>query len=128
MSADKASDQVFKFWELARVPVVTRSSISAYLLAALARKMSAGQRRPPSQGMLNDIKAISTYAPYVDAMFLDNECAALLAEEPLRSDLQLKARIFCLNSGDAFLDYLTSLEKEASAEVRKYAGEIYGLA
>jgi hypothetical protein len=125
---DQMIAEVFRFWDWPGLQDLPVHRISAYLYASLARKMSAGQLRPPSRGMFNDIRAISTYAPYVDAMFLDNECAALLSEEPLRSDLDLKATIFSLNAGDAFLDYLTSLEMETSQEVRRYAREIYGAA
>ena len=79
--------------------------------------------------MMNDVRAISTYGPYVDAMFLDNECASLLAEEPLRSKVKgnLKAKIFSATSGDAFLKYLRELELRAPPEVKQYAEEIYGL-
>ncbi len=63
------------------------NDIGALLVAARARKAANGQRRPPSPGMWNDIVAISSFLPYCDAMFLDNECAALVAEEPLRTRL-----------------------------------------
>ena len=39
-------------------------------------------------------------------MFLDNECASLLSEEPLRSEINLTARIFSAQSGKAFLESL----------------------
>jgi hypothetical protein len=120
-------DFVFDFWDWSGLQHLPVHRISSYLYAALARKMAAGQRRPPNQGMMNDIAAISTYGPYVDAMFVDNECAALLAEEPLLSDLRLKTQIFSLNSADAFLAYLGELEAKASFEVRSYTHEIYSL-
>lgn len=100
--------------------------ISSYLFAALARKAAAGQRRPPGRGTFSDIKAIAAYAPYVDAMFVDREWAGLLAEKPLCDELNLKARIFSLTNGDAFLGYLDSLAGQATPEVREYAREIYG--
>ena len=64
--------------------------------------------------MMNDVNAISAYGPFVDAMFLDNECASLLREEPLRSEIKLNAEIFSATSGDAFLRYLKDLEKQNS--------------
>lgn len=99
--------------------------ISAYLFAALARKITAGQRKLPTRGFMNDVKAISAYAPHVDAMFLDRECAALLSEEPLRSELPLKARIFSLQSASAFLEYLEELAAHASSEIRESAKLLY---
>lgn len=76
---------------------------------------------------MNDVRAISAYAPYVDAMFVDNECSALLAEEPLLSELDYKARIFSLSRGDEFLQYLAEMEEATPVEVRDYAARIYGV-
>ena len=77
--------------------------------------------------MSNDIVAISTYGPYVDAMFLDDECAALLSEEPLKSEIGITAHIFSLNSAEVFLEYLASLADSTPHEIRKEAIEIYGI-
>ena len=99
--------------------------ISCYLFAALARKVGAGQKRAPGRGTLNDIKALAAYGPYVDAMFIDKEWAGLLAERPLHDELKLKARIFSINTGDAFLDYLDGLERRATVEVRELSQTIY---
>ena len=55
---------------------------------------------------MNDVRAISTYAPYVDAMFVDRECAELLGEGRLRDELEYKARIFSFADTQAFIDYL----------------------
>jgi hypothetical protein len=123
----EASSLVPDFWDwppLQRLPV---HRISAHLYAAMARKVAAGQKRPPSQGMLNDVTAIATYAPYVDAMFVDNECAALLREAPLPQALKLKARIFSLNTGADFLAYLRGLDVGTPDDVRHWAEHIYGL-
>ena len=46
-------------------------------------RVAGGQRRV-TRGFMNDVRAISTYAPYVDAMFIDRECADLLGEGRLR--------------------------------------------
>lgn len=125
---DESAAEVYKYWDWPANEHIPTHRISAYLFAALARKLVSGQKRPPSRGMFNDINAISTYGPYVDAMFLDNECAQFLSEQPLATDLKLKAKIFSTNTGDAFLAYLRELQNGASMETQKYASEIYGLA
>jgi hypothetical protein len=102
--------------------------IFAYLMAALGWKISCGQRRPIEPGILNDFTAIATYGPYVDAMFVDKECAELLTHGRLRADLTLKAKIFSLQSRDEFLQYMTDLAESATKEVRDFAKEIYGVA
>jgi hypothetical protein len=100
--------------------------IGSHLFAAIARKASAGQRRLPSKGMLNDVRVISSYAPFVDAMFVDNECAALLAEEPLAGRLRYKARIFSLNTRDEFLAYVRSIGDSTPDSVKRQALDVYG--
>jgi hypothetical protein len=103
------------------------NDISALLLAAVARKAASGQRRPPSPGMWNDITAIASFLPYCDAMFLDNECAGLLREEPLRTKLaRFGTRIFSRRTGGAFLEYLSSLEHDAGADHVQLVADVYG--
>jgi hypothetical protein len=110
----------FTDWpELAHLP---QHRIAAHLYAAIARSMAAGQTKPP-KGMMNDIRAVSTYGPYVDAMFIDKGCAELIRQ--LGPRIQLKARIFSLNDKQAFLDYLDEVAAAATPEVRAYAQELY---
>lgn len=100
--------------------------ISAHLFAAIADRFARGQKRRPSRGMMNDIKAISSYGPYVDAMFLDNECASFLEEKSVRKGVKLKAQIFCLRRSDDFLAYLRELVDSTPQEVTDAARELYG--
>jgi transcription elongation factor Elf1 len=100
--------------------------ISAHLFAAIGDRLARGQKRRPSRGMMNDIKAISLYGPYVDAMFLDNECASLLEEKAVMREVKLKARIFCLRRSAAFLAYLRELIDSTPQEVIDAARELYG--
>ena len=100
--------------------------IFAQLFAAIAGRLAHGRKRRPSRGMMNDIKAISLYGPYVDAMFLDNECASLLEEKAVRRGVKLKARIFCLRRSADFLAYLRELVDSTPQEVIDAARELYG--
>ena len=103
------------------------NSISALLMAALARKAASGQRKAPRGGAWNDIKAISTYLPYCDAVFIDDQFAGLLREEPLRSRLAVyQPRIFSNQNRGGFLDWLRRLELDAEpAHIAKVL-EVYG--
>jgi hypothetical protein len=85
-----------------------------------------GQRKFTRE-IITDFKAIAAYAPYVDAMFVDRECALLLGEGKLRRHLQYRARIYSYANKDSFLAYLRELEAQATAEVRDYAERIYGI-
>ena len=125
-SEKAAGKEVIRFWAWERNREIPHHRISSYLFAALARRVVGGQRRL-TRGFLNDVRAISTYAPYVDAMFVDRECAELLAQGRLRKELKYKARIFSFADTKAFIDYLESLEQAATDEVRECAATIYGL-
>jgi hypothetical protein len=118
--------EVLRFWNWDRNLEQPHHRISSYMFAAIGRRVASGQRRV-NRGMMNDVRAIATYAPYVDAMFVDKECAALLAEPRLAQDLNYKARIFSLTSGQAFLDYLTEIDAATPPEVCEQATRIYGI-
>ncbi|MHC2462861.1 ImmA/IrrE family metallo-endopeptidase [Bradyrhizobium embrapense] len=107
--------------------VSVQAGIFAYLIAALGWRVSSGQSPTLTAGVLNDFTAIATYAPYVDAMFVDRQCASLLKQGRLRSDLSYKARIFSMSNKQEFLDYLRELADTASPEVRGRAHELYGV-
>ena len=73
-----------------QIPVV---SIGATMWAGLAHRFHNGQKDwKPS--IANDITAISTYLPFCDAMFLENECANLLTTNPVKGRIGYKTRDF----------------------------------
>ncbi|CAN7566710.1 hypothetical protein LJR225_004193 [Phenylobacterium sp. LjRoot225] len=125
-SSEEASETVVRFWNWKGNWRLPHHRISAHLFAGLARKMAAGQKELPTRGFFNDVNAVSVYGPYVDAIFLDNGCAGLV-REMIQSGVTLKAKVFSPRSGDQFLAYLEELETKATAEVREYAHEAYGI-
>lgn len=124
---DKQLTEIIKFWHWERQREIPHQKISSYLFAAVARRVAMGEKRIVDRGLMNDVRTISTYAPYVDALFIDKRCAALLNEEPLRVELKYKARIFSLSDPDEFLEYLREIEGQTPEEVREYAALIYGI-
>ena len=126
-SDDDAIRRVGAFWDWPRLNEMPFNRISAYLFAAFGRRVAMGQRKF-TRGLMTDFQSISAYAPYVDAMFVDRECALLLGEGELRRELNYRARIYSYADKDAFLAYLRELEARATAEVRGYAARIYGIA
>jgi len=109
---DDHLQRIVDFWRWDKNRELPQNKISAYLFAAVSQRIATGGKKIVDRGLLNDISAVSTYAPYMDAMFLDNRFAALLSEEPLVTELNYKARIYSLRSKDAFLAYLTEIEDE----------------
>jgi hypothetical protein len=70
-----AGQEVLRFWNWDRNLEQPHHRISAYIFAAIGRRVVNGQRRI-NRGMMNDVRAIASYAPYVDAMFVDRELFA----------------------------------------------------
>lgn len=104
-----------------------QNEISALLMAGLARRASNGQKRPPTRGMWNDMQAISGFLPYCDAMLIDDGCARLLAEGPLKTRLACySARVFSKQTLESFIDYLTDLEEKAGPAWLDSVIQVYG--
>lgn len=125
-SDEEAMRRVGAFWDWPRLHEMPFNCIFAYLFAAFGRRVTMGQRKF-TRGLMTDFQAIAAYAPSVDAMFIDRECALLLGEGALRHDLYYRARIYSYANKNEFLAYLYELEAQATAEVRDYARRIYGI-
>jgi hypothetical protein len=123
---EELARKVNEFWLWDGNRTQPHLQIFSHLFAALARKVASGQRSV-TRGFMNDIMAISTYSPYVDAMFIDRECAALLSERPLVTNLIYKAKIFSMANLPQFIEYLAEMEREVPDEVHLYAKRIYGI-
>ena len=118
--------KLIQFWQWPELWKIPYHWISAHLFAATAVRLAGGQKKLPTPGFNNDIQAISTYAPYVDAMFVDIDCESLLNDGRLKRALDYKARLFSKNSSKQFFDYLESLETSLSDDVRCWTGFLYG--
>src|SRR3546814_17645104 len=66
------------FWRWERNSEMPFGRIMAYMFAALAAQVKAGRRQGVSAGFMHDGEAVAAYAPCVDAMFSDQECAVQL--------------------------------------------------
>ena len=126
VAAIQQGNEVNMFWQWEGNRGLPHLRISAYFFAAFARRAAQGQKKI-TRGLMIDVTSIATYAPYVDAMVVDQECANLLAEKPLATDLKYKARIFSLGNPDELLEYLDELEKNVPRQVHEFATRIYKL-
>ena len=99
--------------------------IYCMLLAALARKAAGGRKNLPNQGTAADFEMISLLLPYCDALFIDNECHGYLNEAPLKDEIRYGAKVFSLNTREAFLAYLDEVETNAPEAVLKAMQEVY---
>jgi hypothetical protein len=100
--------------------------ISAAMFASLAMKAASGQKKIPNQGTVTDVNIVSTLLPYCDAMFMDNECSALLHDIPRSHALPHRCRVFSLNTGADFIRYLTEIRDSVSPEHLRLVEQVYG--
>ncbi len=94
--------------------------------SSLARKAGSGQKKPPDQGMTNDLNMLSLLLPYCDAMFIDNQCRTCLEEKDVIEHFDYKTSVFSLNNKEKFFAYLEKLEKDLPAKYLEKVVEIYG--
>jgi hypothetical protein len=102
------------------------NKIASMLHAALARQAAAGRKKLPTRGMMNDIGVISVLLPYCDAMFVDNECYALLKTKPLCEAIDYGTAVFSPRLRSEFLAYLDDIKASAPHEHFEKVAEVYG--
>ncbi|MDF2531099.1 MAG: hypothetical protein K0Q65_680 [Clostridia bacterium] len=125
VSEEDSLKQAFEFLRSPYLKNVPFIQISTLMYAALARKAVNGQKKAKAS-FFNDVRTISCLKPYCDAMFVDNECASLLNEEPLRTCITGGAKIFSLNTKEQFLEYLEEIIFTAPKEHIDKVEEVYG--
>ena len=125
-SKEEALKKTCEFLRSEEIDIIPFIRIYALLAAGLARKAANGQINPPNRGMAKDLDIVSHLLPYCDAMFIDNGCASLINENPIKDRIGFDTRIFSLNSKDKFLLYLSEIEDRASSEHISKLNEVYG--
>src|SRR5438445_10780200 len=88
--------------------------IRAMLYAAVARKAAAGQKHPPTTGLVTDVEMVSLLLPYCDAMLVDGEIAGYLKEEPLASSIGFPCKVFSPRTIPQFMTCLDKIETAAT--------------
>jgi len=130
LSNEEALQKIILYFGSNQIKEVPYIKISAGLFASIARKAANGQKKPLTIGDVNDIKAISSLAPYCEAMFIDNKMYSLLTErvdgKQLREFVGLNTKFYCQNTMDDFLDFLQKIEESASKSHLAKVKEVYG--
>jgi len=87
---------------------------------------SLGRVKPPTQGLVTDIRMVSGLLPYCDAMLVDGEIAGYLRNEPLASSVGVYAKVFSSRTLEELIVYLRGIEQSATAEHLALVEEVYG--
>lgn len=115
------------FFESTCFSAVDWVKITSHMLAYIAQQAAKqGRNKLPTPGFGYDVLAISSYMPYCDAMFIDNECQTMLSQNPLRDRLGYPAILFSANTIDKLVDYLRDIASNAHPEHLNIVASIYG--
>ena len=102
------------------------NKISTRLFATIAHAAANHQRHAPDRGILNDIRVVSAYVPYCDAMLIDNRARAMVQGLPRRHALDYPCRMFSKSNSPEFFDYLRAIERDADPLVLSLVNQVYG--
>ncbi|MGF6527649.1 hypothetical protein [Variovorax sp. PvP013] len=98
--------------------------IYSHMFATLKEILKAGGLTNPDTarktltGAFEDIRHISLYAPYCDAIVIDNFMADLVSRPGIRLEQRYGVKVFSLSSWDRLITWLNELEAGMSAEHR----------
>lgn len=126
LSDQQATEKVREYLASGTMCAVPSVKTSCMIWAAIARRAAGGMKRPPSRGVFNDIALISGVLPFADAVFLDHEMQVYLDEQPLRTDLGTRGRVFSNSNRVEFMTMLDALEASVTPEHRELVATVYG--
>lgn len=123
---DEIAGKVLEYLTSDDLQYVPYIRISAYIFAAAANKVGAGQKSKLTNSILSDATIVGSYLPYCDAMFLDRAMVGYVSELQKSNRLPYSTRVFSRADPDQFLGYLDTIEKQATSEHLAKVKEVYG--
>ena len=99
-------------WIAARMFAILREGVKN---GAYANRGRATKRL---SGFFYDVDHISLYAPYCDAIVMDNAMAELVSDKRLSLSENFSVKVFCLNNWNELHEWLDNLESSMSEEHR----------
>jgi len=101
------------------------------ILAVLKHRVKMGQYSNPDKakdslsGFFFDLDFISGYLPYCNAMFIDQAMFDMVGDSRLSLKETFGIRLFSGSNWEEFIDYLASIEKGLSYEIRRAVQLVY---
>jgi hypothetical protein len=98
--------------------------VSSGLFAVLKDRVKQGYCQNPNKakerlsGFFYDVQFVSAYAPYSDAMFLDNSMLDFASDKNLGLTQRLGTRLFARSNWDEFMTYLETVKIEKQRRSR----------
>ncbi len=107
------------------VEQVPHVRIRSALYASVARQVAGGLKQL-ERSLSMDINTISVVLSYVDAIFVDNFCAARLSEKPVRAKIPARS-VFSKRTMNELTNWLDELWRRATLEHFEAVAQLYGL-
>lgn len=111
-----------EFFQSPHFAEVPNQWLSSHMFATMREMVkrgtfsNRGKARKRLNGVFEDIKHISLYAPYCDAIVIDKFMADLVCMPTVNLQKRYGVEVFSLSSWDALLDWLDSLQAGMSEE------------
>lgn len=99
--------------------------ISSAIYAEISMRTKRGSKGFKASD-LTDVDVISHYAPYCDAMFVDNAMSSILTTNPVKDKVSLETRFFSASSFDGFMGFIEDCIRAVPKEIADKALEVYG--
>lgn len=106
--------------------------ISVRIFCELRRRLSIGQHSNPDRladllrGLSRDIEHIATFAPYVEAMFVDKVMAEYLNDSRINLTNRYGTKVFSVKTLKDFEAYLQGIREGVTQEHRELVAAVYG--
>lgn len=122
MSIGEKTGRVSAFFQSGHFAQVPHQRLFANILATLKKKVrDGGYKNKESSlkamsGFFQDVRHISVFAPYCDAIVVDREMAEMIRRKSVGLTQHYRTKVFSLSNWGEFLNWLDALKAEMNAE------------
>lgn len=105
--------------------------ISTGLITVLRDRVKRGSFKKPEKakkrlrGLFFDVDFIAAYAPYCDAMFLDNTMLSFVRDKRLAIENRYGTKFHAKSNWNEFVDYLESIKARKTEELTRVIESVY---
>lgn len=105
---------------------MTHVRISSAIFAEISMRTKRGSKGFRASD-LTDVEVISHYAPYCDAMFIDNEMRSILTSNPVKKKIRIGTRFFSSSVFEDFAAFIEDCIRQVPREIAEKVIEVYGI-
>jgi len=131
IESEKRLERIIAYFKSPYFEEVPYEWISSGLLALLREKVKKGhyqnidRAKQKLRGIFYDFQFVSTYAPYCQAMFIDNIMFNLVNDKLLNVTNMFGTKFFARRNWDAFLTFLNTLQSKKNQELEHALNLVY---